>query len=236
MGIPVAWVYTHDSVALGEDGPTHQPVEHYMALRAIPGLTVIRPADANEAAMAWRSTLEAKGPVAMLLTRQNVPVLDPKATRGALRGAYVLAEAEGGEPDAILIGTGSEVSVALEARDLLAGQGVSARVVSMPSWEIFEKQDEVYKNFVLPQNIGARISVEAGVTLGWERYVGFKGASIGIDRFGASAPGETVLEKLGVTPEKVANETLELLGRSERMEEGSGTPAVEATSSEEGHS
>jgi transketolase len=236
MGIPVAWVYTHDSVALGEDGPTHQPVEHYMALRAIPGLTVIRPADANEAAMAWRSTLEAKGPVAMLLTRQNVPVLDPKATRGALRGAYVLAEAEGGEPDAILIGTGSEVSVALEARNLLAGQGVSARVVSMPSWEIFEKQDEVYKNFVLPQNIGARISVEAGVTLGWERYVGFKGASIGIDRFGASAPGETVLEKLGVTPEKVANETLELLGRSERVEEGSGTPAVEATSSEEGHS
>jgi len=236
MGIPVAWVYTHDSVALGEDGPTHQPVEHYMALRAIPGLTVIRPADANEAAMAWRSTLEAKGPVAMLLTRQNVPVLDPKATRGALRGAYVLAEAEGGEPDAILIGTGSEVSVALEARNLLAGQGVSARVVSMPSWEIFEKQDEVYKNFVLPQNIGARISVEAGVTLGWERYVGFKGASIGIDRFGASAPGEIVLEKLGVTPEKVANETLELLGRSERVEEGSGTPAVEATSSEEGHS
>jgi transketolase len=236
MGIPVAWVYTHDSVALGEDGPTHQPVEHYMALRAIPGLTVIRPADANEAAMAWRSTLEAKGPVAMLLTRQNVPVLDPKATRGALRGAYVLAEAEGGEPDAILIGTGSEVSVALEARNLLAGQGVSARVVSMPSWEIFEKQDEVYKNFVLPQNIGVRISVEAGVTLGWERYVGFKGASIGIDRFGASAPGETVLEKLGVTPEKVANETLELLGRSERVEEGSGTPAVEATSSEEGHS
>jgi transketolase len=236
MGIPLAWVYTHDSVALGEDGPTHQPVEHHMALRAIPGLTVIRPADANEAAMAWRSTLEAKGPVAMLLTRQNVPVLDPKATRGALRGAYVLAEAEGGEPDAILIGTGSEVSVALEARNLLAGQGVSARVVSMPSWEIFEKQDEVYKNFVLPQNIGARISVEAGVTLGWERYVGFKGASIGIDRFGASAPGETVLEKLGVTPEKVANETLELLGRSERVEEGSGTTAVEATSSEEGHS
>jgi transketolase len=236
MGIPVAWVYTHDSVALGEDGPTHQPVEHYMALRAIPGLTVIRPADANEAAMAWRSTLEAKGPVAMLLTRQNVPVLDPKATRGALRGAYVLAEAEGGEPDAILIGTGSEVSVALEARNLLAGQGVSARVVSMPSWEIFEKQDEVYKNFVLPQNIGARISVEAGVTLGWERYVGFKGASIGIDRFGASAPGETVLERLGVNPEKVANETLELLGRSERVEEGSGTPAVETTSPEEGHS
>ena len=236
MGIPVAWVYTHDSVALGEDGPTHQPVEHYMALRAIPDLTVIRPADANEAAMAWRSTLEAKGPVAMLLTRQNVPVLDPKATRGALRGAYVLAEAEGGEPDAILIGTGSEVFVALEARNLLAGQAVSARVVSMPSWEIFDAQEREYKDSVLPPNVETRVSVEAGVTLGWERYVGFKGTSVGIDRFGASAPGETVLERLGITPEKVANEALELLGSSERVEGESGTPAFEETSPEEGHS
>jgi transketolase len=236
MGIPVAWVYTHDSVGLGEDGPTHQPVEHYMALRAIPNMTVIRPADANETAMAWRLTLEAEGPVAMLLTRQNVPVLDPEATRGALRGAYVLADADSGEPDAILIGTGSEVAVALEARGLLAEKGVSARVVSMPSWEIFDAQEREYKDSVLLPNVETRVSVEAGVTMGWERYVGCKGASVGIDRFGASAPGETVLERLGITPEKVANEALELLGSSERVEGESGTPAFEETSPEEGHS
>ncbi|HZC82795.1 MAG TPA: transketolase, partial [Rubrobacter sp.] len=223
MGLPVAWVYTHDSVALGEDGPTHQPVEHYMALRAIPNMTVIRPADANETAMAWRLTLEAEGPVAMLLTRQNVPVLDPEAAKGALRGAYVLADADSGEPDAILIGTGSEVAVALEARGLLAEKGVSARVVSMPSWEIFDAQEREYKDSVLLPNVETRVSVEAGVTMGWERYVGFKGTSVGIDRFGASAPGETVLERLGITPEKVANEALELLGSSERVEGESGT-------------
>jgi transketolase len=236
MGVPVAWVYTHDSVGLGEDGPTHQPVEHYMALRAIPNMTVIRPADANETAMAWRLTLEAEGPVAMLLTRQNVPVLDPEAAKGALRGAYVLADADSSEPDAILIGTGSEVAVALEARNLLAGQDVSARVVSMPSWEIFDAQEQEYKDSVLPPNVETRVSVEAGVTMGWERYVGCKGASVGIDRFGASAPGETVLERLGITPEKVANEALELLGSSERVEGESGTPAFEETSPEEGHS
>jgi transketolase len=236
MDIPVAWVFTHDSVGLGEDGPTHQPVEHYMALRAIPNLTLIRPADPNETSMAWRTTLEAEGPVALLLTRQNVPVLDPQATEGALRGAYVLADAEGGEPDVILIGTGSEVSVALEARALLAEQGVSARVVSMPSWEIFDAQDQGYKDSVLPPGVEARVSVEAGITSGWERYVGFKGASIGINRFGASAPGETVLDKLGINPENVANKTLDLLGRSERVGEGSGTPAVESTSPAEGHS
>jgi transketolase len=236
MGIPVAWVYTHDSVGLGEDGPTHQPVEHYMALRAIPNMTVIRPADANETAMAWRLTLEAEGPVAMLLTRQNVPVLDPEAAKGALRGAYVLADTDSGEPDAILIGTGSEVAVALEARGLLAEKGVSARVVSMPSWEIFDAQEREYKDSVLPPNVETRVSVEAGVTMGWERYAGFKGASVGIDRFGASAPGETVLERLGITPEKVVNEALELLGSFERVEEESGTPAFEETSPEEGHS
>ena len=236
MGLPVAWVYTHDSVALGEDGPTHQPVEHYMALRAIPNMTVIRPADANETAMAWRLTLEAEGPVAMLLTRQNVPVLDPEAAKGALRGAYVLADADSGEPDAILIGTGSEVAVALEARGLLAEKGVSARVVSMPSWEIFDAQEREYKDSVLLPNVETRVSVEAGVMMGWERYVGFKGTSVGIDRFGASAPGETVLERLGITPEKVANEALELLGSSERVEGESGTPAFEETSPEEGHS
>ena len=236
MNIPVAWVFTHDSVGLGEDGPTHQPVEHFMALRAIPNLTVIRPADANETSMAWRSTLEARGPVALLLTRQNVPVLDPEPTRGALHGAYVLAEADGGYPDAILVATGSEVAVALEARELLAERGVAARVVSMPSWEIFDAQDDEYKNSVLPPGVEVRVSVEAGVTRGWERYVGFRGASIGIDRFGASAPGETVLQKLGITPENVANTTLGLLGRGEHVGETPGTPAFEDTHPAEGHS
>ena len=238
MDLPVAWVFTHDSVGLGEDGPTHQPVEHYMALRAIPNLTVIRPADANETSAAWRSTLEAEGPVALLLTRQNVPVLDPDAAaEGALRGAYVLAETEGGEPEVILIGTGSEVAVALKARELLAEKGVAARVVSMPSWEIFEAQGQEYKDAVLPPGVEARVSVEAGITMGWERYVGFRGTSVGVDRFGASAPGEEVLEKLGITPENAANIVLGLLNREEEAGETSGTtPAFEETAPEEGHS
>ncbi len=240
MDIPVAWVFTHDSVGLGEDGPTHQPVEHFMALRAIPDLTVIRPADANETVMAWRSTLEAEGPVALLLTRQNVPVLDRAslgAAEGALRGAYVLAEAgDGATPDVILIATGSEVHVALEARTQLAEKNVAARVVSMPSWEIFDAQDEEYKTAVLPPEVEARVSVEAGVTMGWERYVGQKGASVGIDRIGASAPGEVVLQKLGITPENVVNTTLDLLGHPEQVEETPGTPAFEPTAPEEGHS
>jgi transketolase len=240
MNIPVAWVFTHDSVGLGEDGPTHQPVEHFMALRAIPNLTVIRPADANETSMAWRSTLEAEGPVAMLLTRQNLPVLDRTelaGAEGALRGAYVLADAgDGGEPDAVLIATGSEVAVALEARALLGEQGVAARVVSMPSWEIFEAQDEEYKNSVLLPGVEARVSVEAGVTMGWERYVGSRGASVGVDRFGASAPGERVLSELGITPENVVNAALDLLGHPVRMEETPDTPAFEDTHPAEGHS
>jgi transketolase len=210
-----------------------------MALRAIPNLTVIRPADANETSMAWRSALEADGPVAILLTRQNVPVLDRTslgAAEGALRGAYVLAEADGGEPDAILVATGSEVAVALEARELLAGKGIAARVVSMPSWELFEEQDQEYRNFVLPHEVEVRVSVEAGVTMGWERYVGFRGASVGVNRFGASAPGEVVLAKLGIVPENVANTTLGLLERSERVEETPGTPAFEDTHPAEGHS
>ena len=236
MSAKVAWVYTHDSVGVGEDGPTHQPIEHYMALRAIPNLTVIRPADPNETSMAWRSTFETDGPVAMLLTRQNVPTLDPDKAEGALRGAYVLEDAEGGEPDVILIGTGSEVSVAVEAREVLSNQGVNARVVSMPSWEIFDAQDQDYKDSVLPPGVETRVSVESGITMGWERYIGFKGAAVGIDRFGASAPGETVLQELGMTPENVANHALDLLGHSEKVGEDAGTPAVEDTAPEEGHS
>src|SRR5215218_6367762 len=240
MDLPVAWVFTHDSVGLGEDGPTHQPVEHFMALRVIPNLTMIRPADANETSMAWRSTLEAEGPVAMLLTRQNVPVLDRTelaSAEGALRGAYVLADpGNGEEPEAILIATGSEVAVALEARTLLGEQGVAVRVVSMPSWEIFDAQSEEYRNFVLPPEVEARVSVEAGVTMGWERYVGSRGVSVGVDRFGASAPGERVLSELGITPENVVNAALDLLGHGEGMKETPGTPAFEGTHPAEGHS
>ena len=236
MGAKVAWIWTHDSVGLGEDGPTHQPIEHYMALRVIPNLTVIRPADANETSVAWQSTFETDGPVALLLTRQNVPVLDPGPAEGALRGAYIREDAEGGEPEVILIGTGSEVAVALEARKLLAENGVDARVVSMPSWEIYDAQDQGYKDSVLPPSVEARVSVEAGVPTGWERYVGFRGRSIGINRYGASIPGEELLARLGINPEHVTNEALDLLGRSERVEEDYGTPAVEPTGSSEGHS
>ena len=236
MGAKVAWIWTHDSVGLGEDGPTHQPIEHYMALRVIPNLTVIRPADANETSVAWQSTFETDGPVALLLTRQNVPVLEPGPAEDALRGAYIREDAEGGEPDVILIGTGSEVAVALEARKLLAENGVDARVVSMPSWEIYDAQDQGYKDSVLPPSVEARVSVEAGVPTGWERYVGFRGRSIGINRYGASIPGEELLARLGINPEHVTNEALDLLGRSERVEEDYGTPAVEPTGSSEGHS
>jgi transketolase len=235
MGAKTAWIFTHDSVGLGEDGPTHQPIEHYMALRAIPNLTVIRPADANETAMAWRSIFDTDGPVALLLTRQNVPVLEPGPAEGALRGAYVRAEADG-DSDVILIGTGSEVSVALEAREHLTEQGVSARVVSMPSWEIFEQQSQDYRDSVLPPSVETRVSVESGIPSGWEKYVGFKGRSVGIDRYGASAPGEELLAELGCNPENVANQALELLGRSERVGGDEGTPAVEPTDPSEGHS
>lgn len=239
MKLPVAWVFTHDSVGLGEDGPTHQPVEHYAALRAIPDLTVIRPADANETSMAWLSTIHAEGPVAMFLTRQNIPVLDRSryvSAEGALQGAYVLADADNGDPEVVLIATGSEVSVALEARELLAEKGVSARVVSMPSWEIFEAQDEDYRSQVLPPHVRKRVSVEAGVTLGWHKYVGDEGVSVGVDRFGASAPGETVLTKLGITPENVSNKALEILGKPVDAGVGTDTPAFEETAPEEGHS
>jgi len=197
MGLPVVWVFTHDSVAVGEDGPTHQPIEHYAALRAIPGLTVIRPADANETAQAWRAALEeVKGPVCLLLTRQNVPVLAPeRVADGVRRGGYVLDEAPGGTPDAVLVATGSEVAVALEARQILEDEGVAVRVVSMPSWELFERTDDEHRLAVLPPDVPA-VSIEAGVTQGWQR---FAGATVGIDRFGASAPGADVLAQLGIT-------------------------------------
>jgi transketolase len=215
MKAPVVFVWTHDSVGVGEDGPTHQPIEHMAALRAIPDLTVIRPADANETAAAWRYALTHRdGPVGLLLSRQNLPVMTGTEQPGQLeRGAYVLADAESGKPDVILIGAGSEVSVAMAARALLAQQGVTARVVSMPSWELFEAQDAAYKESVLPAQVAARVTVEAGVTQGWERYAGGGGATVGINRFGESGKGPAVMAHLGITPENVAAKALVLLGK-----------------------
>ena len=208
--LPAVWVWTHDSVGLGEDGPTHQPVEHYMTLRAIPNLWFIRPADANETSHAWRVALEREGgPVALSLTRQKVPTLDRSEVApadGVLRGAYVLWESEGanGAPDLILIASGSEVALALEAgRRLSSEEGAGVRVVSMPCWELFAEQSAEYRDEVLPPDVTARLSVEAGITHGWERWVGDRGDSIGIDRFGASAPGNEVLERLGFNVENV---------------------------------
>jgi transketolase len=210
-------VFTHDSVGLGEDGPTHQPIEHLAAMRAMPIIHVIRPADANEAAMAWKAALEYSGPTALVLSRQAVPHLagtQGGAAEGLLRGAYVVSEAEGGRPDAILIATGSEVAVAVGAQGQLRERGVRARVVSMPCWELFEDQEQAYRDEILPPQVRARVSVEAGVTLGWERWVTDEGACIGIDgRFGWSAPGAEVLRRLGFTPENVAEQTMKVVER-----------------------
>ncbi|HEX9850182.1 MAG TPA: transketolase [Candidatus Deferrimicrobium sp.] len=207
MGCRVVYVLTHDSVGLGEDGPTHQPVEHLASLRAMPNLHVVRPADANETAAAWRGALErTQGPTAIVLTRQKIPVLSPSSVHrddGVGRGAYVLSDAEGGRPDVLLLASGSEVHVALAAKKLLSAEGVAARVVSMPCWERFEEQEAEYREAVLPPSVSARVSVEAGSIFGWERYVGDRGASIGIDRFGASAPAERIFRELGITPEAV---------------------------------
>jgi transketolase len=211
------YVFTHDSVGLGEDGPTHQPIEHVMALRAIPQLTVVRPADANETAVAWKIAIENRNrPTALILSRQALPVLagtSGGAATGALRGAYVVSEADG-RADAIIMATGSEVSVAVEAQSLLQERGVRARVVSMPSWELFAQQEQSYIDEVLPPGVRARVSVEAGITLGWERWTGGDGESIGIEnRFGASAPGPTVLRELGFTAENVAQRVQSLVER-----------------------
>jgi transketolase len=212
MGAPVIFVLTHDSVSVGEDGPTHQPVEQIAALRCTPGLVLLRPADANETVAAWRYALTHRDrPVALLLARQAVPALPQR--NQVSRGAYVVADAAEGKPDVILIAAGSEVAVALAARDLLAQQGVQARVISMPSWELFQAQDTAYREGILPAAISARVSVEAGATFGWERWVGATGATIGIDRFGESGKGADVLAYLGITPERVIAEALRVTGR-----------------------
>ncbi len=209
MGLPTVWVFTHDSIGVGEDGPTHQPVEHYAALRAIPGLTVIRPGDANETAGAWAVALEADGPVCLLLTRQDLPVLSPdrpSPAEGVARGGYVLAEGEG-EPDAVIVASGSEVSVALDARSRLAGDGIEARVVSMPSWELFEAETVAYRDSVLPPG-RPTLSIEAGVAQGWSRYAD---AFVSVERFGASAPGPEVFTGLGITAEAAAEAVTAML-------------------------
>jgi transketolase len=214
MKLPVTYVFTHDSVALGEDGPTHQPVEHLAALRAIPGLIVIRPADATETAAAWRVAIKAtNAPVALILSRQKLPVIDRKQHPSAValaKGAYILTDTDD-TPDVILIGSGSEVHLCLEARSKLAKKGVAARVVSMPSWELFERASKSYREKVLPPRVKARVAVEAGSSLGWERYVGDHGSVVGINRFGASAPGGTVMQKYGMKASAVVSKALAIL-------------------------
>ena len=207
------FIFTHDSIWVGEDGPTHQPIEHLSSLRAMPGMTVIRPADANEVAAAWRVAIDRSGPVSFILTRQKLPVLkevDERAGEGLARGAYVVSEAEGTSLQLVLIATGSELGLALEAKRTLGTQGKGVRVVSMPSWELFEEQDASYRTAVLPPNV-PRVSVEAGATFGWSRYVGTSGVSIGIDRFGLSGPGADVAKSVGLTLERLVDSIRSLL-------------------------
>ncbi len=216
MELPVIHWFSHDSIGLGEDGPTHQPVEHLASLRAIPGLNVIRPCDGNEVAEAWRVMMQQRHePSALVLTRQDVPVLDRgryASAEGLRRGGYVLADAEGeGDPDVILIATGSEVALAVSAFEDLTADGVRARVVSLPSWYLFDNEDEGYRESVLPGSVGARVAIEQASTLGWDRYVGPAGRIVAMHTFGASAPLKEVQHKFGFTPEQVVEVARELL-------------------------
>jgi transketolase len=216
MGLPSLFIWTHDSVGVGEDGPTHQPVEHLWALRAIPELSVVRPADANETAAVWATALESSGPVGLILTRQNVPTLDRSAgepAEAAGRGGYVIAEADGGPAQLLLLATGSEVSVAMGARDLLQAEGVPTRVVSMPCLEWFDAQPEAYREQVLPTTVRARVSIEAGSDQGWWKYVGADGACVSVGHFGASASADQLFERLGFTPAHVASVARTVLSR-----------------------
>jgi transketolase len=213
MGLPVKYVWTHDSIGVGEDGPTHQPVEQLMSLRMIPNLTMIRPADANETVEAWRLAMQhTAGPVGLALSRQKLPVLDPEKTRGLARGAYILEEASA-PARVLLLATGSEVHLALEARAALESEGIPTRVVSMPCWEVFQAQSEAYQLEVLPDQVAARISIEAGVTFGWERFVGLRGATLGVDRFGVSGAGEALFRRFGLTVANVVATARRLLGK-----------------------
>jgi transketolase len=221
MELPVIFVFTHDSIGLGEDGPTHQPVEQLVALRSIPGLITLRPADANEVVEAWRVVVGLKHqPACLVLTRQPLPTLDRKRfapAAGVARGAYVLADAKGGKPAVILIGTGSEVALCVEAYEALTQEGIAARVVSMPSWELFELQDQAYRDSVLLPDVSARVTVEEGSVIGWDRYAGTHGAKIGMHTFGSSAPIKDVLKKFGFTPDKVLAAAKEQIAQSRRQ-------------------
>ncbi|RPI17273.1 MAG: transketolase [Ignavibacteriae bacterium] len=222
MGLRPIYVFTHDSIGLGEDGPTHQPVEQLMALRLIPNMTVIRPADANETSFAWKAAIEhTGGPVAIVLTRQKLPIIDRDkygSAEGVTKGAYILSDIEGnnGNIDLILIATGSEVTLALGVKDKLQEEGINARVVSMPSWELFEKQDDDYKEKVLPSNIRKRLAIEAGIPAGWRKYVTEEGEVFGVNKFGESAPGEVVMKEYGFTVENILLKAKKLAGKIEK--------------------
>jgi transketolase len=218
MELPTIYVLTHDSIGLGEDGPTHQPIEQLAGLRAMPGMIVMRPGDANEVVEAWKVILPLKHePVALVLTRQALPTLDRSkyaCASGVARGAYVLADSKDGKPEVILIGTGSELSLCVAAYEQLTADGIRARVVSMPSTELFDKQDDAYRKSVLPPEVKARVSVEAGSIFGWERYVGLQGAILGMTTFGASAPIKDLLKKFGFTTEHVIQTAKQVLARA----------------------
>lgn len=217
MKLGVIYVFTHDSIGVGEDGPTHQPVEQIASLRAIPGLAVIRPADANETAVAWQVAVETTNrPVALILSRQNLPVLDRgrlASAEGVRRGAYVLSEASSGKADLILIGTGSEVSLVIDAQERLEADGVKTRVVSMPSWELFERQPDEYRESVLPDGAHCRLAVEAGTPMGWERWIGARGDMVGVETFGSSAPSKKVIDELGFNVENICRRAKRLLDK-----------------------
>jgi transketolase len=207
MGIPAIYVLTHDSIGVGEDGPTHQPIEHLAIARATPNLVTLRPGDANEVIEAWKVVMQLQQqPALLVLTRQALPTVDRSryaSAAGVARGAYVLADAAGGKPEVLLLGTGSEVSLCVEAFEQLSKQGIRARVVSMPSWDIFERQDKAYRDSVIPSDVKARVSVEMATTFGWDRYIGPSGVSIGMHGFGASAPIKALQKHFGFTVENV---------------------------------
>jgi transketolase len=211
MNIPTLYVFTHDSIGLGEDGPTHQPIEHYAALRAIPNLAVFRPADATETACAWRTAMTLPGPATLLFTRQNLPVLTGDHIRpGVEKGGYVLADSDGA-PQVILLGSGSEVHIAHDAYKRLTAEGIKVRLVSLPCWQLFDKQSDEYRESVLPSSVTARVSIEAGVPMGWHKYVGSQGIVIGLNHFGASAPYERLYQEFGLTPDAVVEAAKRLL-------------------------
>jgi transketolase len=217
MGIPSIYIFTHDSIGVGEDGPTHQPVEQVASLRAMPNMLVLRPGDANEVVEAYKVILRhTDGPSTLVLTRQAMPTFDRTKyapASGVAKGAYILADAPGGMPDVILMASGSEVSLCVEAYEKLNGAGTKARVVSMPSWELFERQDTAYKESVLPASVSARVSVEMASVFGWERYIGTKGKAIGMRSFGASAPLKDLLKKFGFGVDNVVAAAREVLGK-----------------------